>query len=91
MSQPDADTLARIAPLRRQLRDIKGISESRAGVFACAGKPLIELVMRDTKLLAELRGAGAGQTVLRFEVDEPLQARKLVEEARRRVARMDDD
>lgn len=91
MTQPDADTLARLAPLRRQLRDVRGIVESRAGLFACAGKPFIELVVRDAKVIAELRSQGAAGGVLRFSVEDPTEARKLVDEARRRVGRMDDD
>jgi hypothetical protein len=91
MPQPDPETLAALAPLRRQLRDIKGLTELRAGVFVCAGRPLVEFVMRETKAVAELRGSGPGQTVARYELADPVATRKLVDEARRRVARMDDD
>lgn len=87
----DAQTLARFATLRRQLRDIAGMVESRPGLFSCSGLPLIELVSNAEKAFAELRGAGSSVPVIRFDLDDPLAVRKLVDEARRRVARQGDD
>ncbi len=89
MAQPDAEKLAQLGGLRRQLRDIKGVVEARPGVFVLAGKPFIELVGGEV-VAAELR-AGGGLPAQRYSLGDALASRKLVDEARRRAQRSDDD
>lgn len=85
---PDPAALAALLPLRRQLRDIKGLRELRPGVFEMRGQRFIEL--HADGLSAELRKAGGSGTD-RYPIDTPPGQRKLVDDARRRAAHADED
>ena len=87
----DAQGLAKFATLRRQLRDIAGIVETRPGVFSCAGSPLIELVSNGDEISAQIRSTGSSFPAMRFDLEDPLASRKLVDETKRRVARQLED
>lgn len=87
----DAQGLEKFAMLRRQLRDIAGIVETRPGVFSCAGSPMVELVSNAGKVSAQFRGAGSSMPVMRFDLEDPLASRKLLDETKRRVAKQVDD
>lgn len=79
-----------ILPLLRQLREIKGVREARPGEFQCRSQPFIRLVDTGNQPVAELRKRGAGGFD-RFAIDTPPAQRKLLDEAKRRAAAMDDD
>jgi hypothetical protein len=93
MPELDADALEQLALLRRQLRDLKGLTESRPGVFTYGGKPFLAFVETEDKaLVAEIRNANTGHAaVTRVTVGSAADGRKVIDEARRRLARLTDD
>lgn len=90
MTQPDSAALATLLPLLRQLRDIKGLREARPGVFQIRGAPFVQFRDEGGALVAELRKPGASGFD-RYPVATPTEQRKLIDDAKRRAARSDDD
>jgi hypothetical protein len=93
MSDLDGATLTELATVRRQLRELKGLTESRPGVFTYGGMPFLEFV-RDAQgmVQGQMRNANTGSAaVTRMAAANAVDARKLVDEARRRLARLTDD
>lgn len=90
MTQPDSAALATLLPLLRQLRDIKGLREARPGVFQIRGAPFVQFRDEGGTLYAELRKLGASGFD-RYPVATPAEQRKLIDDAKRRAARSDDD
>jgi hypothetical protein len=89
---PDIDPQA-LAPLHavlRQLREIKGVREARPGVFQLRGKAFVTFRLEAGVLQAELlKPGGAGFD--RITVAEPPQQRKLVDEAKLRAKRLEEE
>ncbi len=85
---PDPAALAALLPLRRQLREIKGLRELRPGVFELRGSRFIELHADGRS--AELKKPG-GSGYDPYPIDTPPAQRKLVDDARRRAAHADED
>ena len=90
MPQADAAALQPLQALLRQLREIKGVREVRPGVFQIRGNAFIQFITNDATVHAELKKPG-GSGFDRFVLDTPPQQRKLVDEARLRAGRLDDD
>ncbi len=90
MARADAAALQRLLPLLRQLREITGLREAQPGVFHLKGSAFIHFHDDAGALFADLKKAG-GSGFDRYGVDTPTGQRKLVDDARRRVARSDDD
>jgi len=90
MPQADAAALQPVLSLLRQLREIKGVREVRPGVFQVRGAAFINFLAETGALHAELKKPG-GSGFDRFALDTPAHQRKLVDEARLRAARLDDD
>jgi len=90
MPQVDAAALQPVQSLLRQLREIKGVREVRPGVLQIRGSAFIQFQSDGGTLRADLKKAG-GSGFDRFDVDTPAQQRKLVDEARLRAGRLDDD
>ena len=90
MTHPDAAALAHVLPLLRQLRDIKGLRETRPGQFELRGTAFIRFHAEQGALRAELKKAG-GSGFDRYPLDTPAAQRKLVDDAKRRAGRADDD
>ena len=90
MAHADTDALQRLLPLLRQLREIRGLLEVKPGVFQLKGRVFVQFQDEGGALVAELGKAG-GAGFDRYPVDSPPVQRKLVDDARRRVARLDDD
>lgn len=88
MTIATSDQLLEYGALRRQLRDIKGLVEKRTGVFEAQGKPLVELHADGTAIVAVVRSRH-GET--RYALGTPVDQRKLIDEAKRRVLKLDDD
>ena len=89
---PDIDpaALLPVQAVLRQLRDIKGVREARPGVFQLRGKPFLNFRLEGEVLQAELLKPG-GVGFDRFAAAEPPQQRKLVEEAKLRAKRLDEE
>jgi hypothetical protein len=90
MAHADEAALARLLPLLRQLREIKGLREMKPGIFYLKGSAFIHFHDENGALVAELKKAG-GSGFDRYPVDAPPGQRKLVDDAKRRVARSDED
>jgi len=90
MPQADAAALQPVQSLLRQLREIKGVREVRPGVFQVRGIAFINFLDDGGSLRADLKKPG-GTGFDRFPLDTPAHQRKLVDEARLRAARLDDD
>jgi len=90
MSHADADALAALLPLLRQLREVKGLREVKPGIFYCRGVAFIHFHTDAGSLMADLKKPG-GSGFQRYPLDTPAAQRKLVDDAKRRAARNDDD
>ncbi len=90
MPRADADALARLAPVLRQLRDIKGVREERPGTFLARREAFVQFHEDGDGLYADLKKAG-GSGFDRYPLATPAQQRKLVDDAKLRAARLDDD
>jgi hypothetical protein len=90
MADIDPAALQPVQAVLRQLREIKGVREARPGVFQLRGKTFLTFRLEGTALQAELlKPGGAGFD--RFAVAEPQQQRKLVDEAKLRAKRLDEE
>ena len=90
MSHADEAALERLLPLLRQLREIKGLREMKPGIFCLKGSAFIHFHDEAGALVADLKKAG-GSGFDRYAVDNPPGQRKLVDDAKRRVNRNEDD
>jgi hypothetical protein len=90
MGHPDAQALQPVAMLLRQLREIKGLREIKPGVYHVKGSAFLHLHDDAGTLKADLKKA-AGSGWDRYAVDTPAAQRKLVEDAKRRIGRSDED
>jgi hypothetical protein len=90
MPEIDPAALAPLQAVIRQLREIKGVREVRPGVFQLRGKPFVTFRLEGTVLQAELvKSGGAGLD--RMPVAEPPQQRRLVDEAKLRAKRLEEE
>jgi hypothetical protein len=90
MAHADADALKALLPLLRQLREIKGLREVSPGVFHNRGAAFVHFHVVDGRVHADLKKPG-GSGFDRYAVDTPPGQRKLVDDAKRRAGRGDDD
>jgi len=90
MAHADEAALARLLPLLRQLREIKGLREMKPGIFYLKGSAFIHFHDEAGALVADLKKASGGGFD-RYPVDAAPGQRKLVDDAKRRVARQDED
>jgi len=88
MAHADEAALARLLPVLRQLREIKGLREMKPGIFYLKGSAFIHFHDEAGVLVADLKKAG-GSGFDRYPVDTAPSQRKLVDDAKRRVARHD--
>lgn len=90
MAHADDAALTRLLPLLRQLREIKGLREMKPGISYMKGSAFLHFHDEDGALVANLKKAsGAGFD--RCPVDLPAGQRELVDDAKRRVGRHDED
>ena len=90
MAHADAAALQRVLPLLRQLRELKALREVRPGVFHLRGGAFVHFHDEAGALVADLKKAG-GSGFDRYPVDTPTGQRKLVDDAKRRIGRTDED
>jgi hypothetical protein len=90
MAHADETALQRLLPLLRQLREIKGLREMKPGIFYLKGSAFIHFHDEAGALVADLKKAG-GSGFDRYPVDTPPGQRKLVDDAKRRAGRSDED
>ena len=90
MAHADAKALEPLLPLLRQLRDIKGLKEVKPGIFYCRGAAFIHFHDEQGTLVADLKKAG-GSGFDRYPLNTAPAQRKLVDDAKRRAGRGDED
>lgn len=90
MAHADPKALEPPQMLLRQLRDIKGLKEVKPGIFYCRGAAFLHFHDEQGTLMADLKKPG-GSGFDRYPVDTPPAQRKLVDDAKRRAGRGDDD
>ena len=90
MAHADEAALQRLLPLLRQLREIRGLREMKPGIFYMKGSAFIHFHDEAGALVADLKKAG-GSGFDRYAVNTPPGQRKLVEDAKRRAGRGDED
>ncbi len=90
MARADSESLKVLLPLLRQLREIKGVKEMQPGVFHARREAFIHFHVDGGALFADLKKPG-GAGFDRFPLATPGEQRKLVDEARLRARRLDDD
>ena len=90
MAHADEAALQPLLPLLRQLRAIPGLREMKPGIFYLKGSAFIHFHDEAGALVADLKKAG-GSGFDRYPVDAPPGQRKLVDDAKRRVGRSDED
>ena len=90
MARADTEALQKLLPVLRQLRDIKGVKEERPGVFHARREAFIQFHQEDGQLFADLKKPG-GSGFDRYSLATPEGQRQLVEEAKLRARRFDDE
>jgi hypothetical protein len=90
MARADSEALRPLLPLLRQLREIKGLKEIQPGVFHARRDAFIHFHDEGGVVHADLKKPG-GAGFDRFPLATPAEQRKLVDEAKLRARRFDDD
>ncbi len=90
MAHADEAALARLLTLLRQLREIKALREMKPGIFYLKGSAFIHFHDDAGALVADLKKTSGGGFD-RYPVDAATGQRKLVDDAKRRAARSEED
>jgi hypothetical protein len=90
MARADAQALQALLPVLRQLREIKGVQEKSPGIFYARRDAFVHFHDEDGVLHADLKKPG-GSGFDRFPLATPAEQRKLVDEARLRAKRLEED
>jgi hypothetical protein len=90
VARADEEALKKLSPVLRQLREIKGVQETKPGIFYARRDAFIHFHDEGGLLFADLKKPG-GSGFDRYPLDTPAQQRKLVEDAKLRAKRLDDE
>ena len=90
MAHASPEALKALLPLLRQLREIKGLTEKQPGTFYLRSNAFLHIHDEQGALSVDLKKSG-GMGFERFPIDTPAQQRKLVDDAKRRAAKLDED
>ena len=90
MARADEQALKTLAPILRQLREIKGVKEKSPGIFYGRNDVFIHFHDEGGVLHADLKKPG-GSGFDRYPLATPAEHRKLVEDAKLRARRFDDE
>lgn len=90
MAHASPEALKPLLPLLRQLREIKGLTEKQPGIFYLRSNAFLHFHDDQGTLYADLKKAG-GMGFERYALDTPPQQRKLVDDAKRRAGKLDED
>ncbi len=90
MAHADAKALEPHLPLLRQLREVKGVKEKQPGIFYLRSSAFLHFHDDKGVLSVDLKKPG-GSGFDRFAIATPAERRKLVDEAKLRAARAEDD
>ena len=90
MARADAEALKTLLPVLRQLREIKGLKETQPGIFYARRDAFIHFHDDGGTLYADLKKPG-GSGFDRYPLATAAEQRKLVDDAKLRARRFDDD
>ncbi len=90
MARAGDEALKKLLPVLRQLREIKGVQETKPGIFYVRRDAFIHFHDEGGALHADLKKAG-GSGFDRYPLDTAAQQRKLVDDAKLRAKRLDDE
>jgi hypothetical protein len=90
MARAEADALQKLLPVLRQLREIKGVQETKPGIFYARRDAFIHFHDDGGALYADLKKPG-GSGFDRYPLETAAQQRKLVDDAKLRAKRLDDE
>lgn len=90
MARADAHALQTLLPLLRQLREITGLKETQPGVFYARREAFIHFHDEGGALHADLKKPG-GAGFDRYPLATAAEQRKLVDDAKLRARRFDDE
>jgi hypothetical protein len=93
MAHASVEDLTAYTALLRQLREIKGLTEKRPGIYYYKATAFLHFHNTDgaePTIDADMKKV-PGSGFDRFEVSTPEQQRKLVDEAKKRVKKLQDD
>jgi hypothetical protein len=90
MAHASPDALQPLSPLLRQLREIKGVKEVKPGIFYLRGTAFLHFHDDQGALAADLKKPG-GSGFDRYRVATAPEQRKLLDDAKRRASRGEDD
>ena len=90
MAHADPSALQPYLALLGQLREIKGLKEVRPGIFYLRGAAFLHFHDEKGIISADLK-KGGGSGFDRYSIDAAPQQRKLIDDAKRRAGRGDDD
>ena len=90
MAHASPEALKALLPLLRQLREIKGLTEKQPGIFYLRSNAFLHFHDEQGALSVDLKKPG-GMGFERYAIDTPAQQRKLVDDAKRRAAKLDED
>jgi len=90
MAHASPEALKALLPLLRQLREIKGLTEKQPGIFYLRSNAFLHFHDEQGALSVDLKKPG-GMGFERYPIDTPAQQRKLVDDAKRRAAKLDED
>ncbi len=90
MAHAAPEDLIAYVPLLRQLREIKGLTEKRPGIYYYKATAFLHFHKADGVIDADMKKV-PGSGFDRFAVGTPEQQRKLVDEAKKRVKKLQDD
>ena len=90
MARADAAALQTLLPTLRQLREIKGLKEKQPGIFYARNDAFLHFHDEGGALHADLKKAG-GSGFDRYPLATPAEQRRLVDDAKLRARRFDDD
>ena len=89
MAHASEEALKGLLPLLRQLRSIQGLREMKPGIFYLKGSAFLHFHDEAGALFGDLKRSRGGFD--RYAVDSPVGQRKLLDDAKRRVDRGDDE
>jgi hypothetical protein len=90
MAHATPEALQGLLPLLRQLREIKGLREVKPGIFYSRGAAFLHFHDEAGSLVADLKKVG-GSGFDRYPLATATAQRKLVDDAKRRAGRGDED
>ena len=90
MARADAAALQSLLPLLRQLREIKGVQETKPGIFYARRDAFVHFHDDGGVLYADLKKPG-GAGFDRYALSTPAEQRKLVDDAKLRAKRLEEE